>query len=230
MAWLKELREECFAAWPTNAPPAKLNQGFNAGGAVIYSLNGANIYEISQTTASLSASLPTKDREDRIVLEFGVHQSNPQSGPVRATLNSASLDQLAPKKATQVMRRFMLLGETVDSMRVWDIVRAIEAIHASKEFGRLPIRIEAEGDMAVNALYASLFAPVHELVLTNLPQSHMNGPAYLNVLRILDIPQAVAMASERCRVELRGANDADWKFATDTARVAGFEKNLRLTP
>ena len=95
--------------------------------------------------------------------------------------------------------------------------------------GKLPIRLEAEGDMAVNALYASLFAPVDELVLTNLPKSHMNTSVdYLNVLRILDIPQAVAMASERCRVELRGANEADWQYPLQTARNLGWEKNLRV--
>jgi hypothetical protein len=123
----------------------------------------------------------------------------------------------------------MLLGETVDSARVWDIVRAIEAIRVSKEFGKLPIRVEAGGNTAVNALYASLFTPVDELVLTNLPKSHMNGPDYLNVLRILDIPQAVAMAGERSRVELRGVNEADWQFAMETARIAGFEKNIQIT-
>ena len=84
--------------------------------------------------------------------------------------------------------------------------------------------------MAVNALYASLFAPVDELVLTNLPKSHQDGgPDYLNVLRILDIPQAVAMASEKCRVELRGANEADWQYPLQTAKALGWEKNLRVT-
>src|SRR6185503_19400164 len=111
------------------------------------------------------------------------------------------------KKQTQIHRRSMLLGETPATRQVWEITRAIQAVRSSREFGQLPLRLEAEGDMAVNALYASLFAPVDELVLTNLPKSHMNGPDYLNVLRILDIPQAVAMASERCRVELRGANE-----------------------
>jgi hypothetical protein len=56
----------------------------------------------------------------------------------------------------------------------------------------------------------------------------MNGPDYLNVLRILDIPQAVAMASERCRVELRGANEADWKYPLQTARNLGWGKNLSI--
>ena len=81
----------------------------------------------------------------------------------------------------------------------------------------------------MNALYAALFAPVDELALTSLPKSHMNGPAYLNVLRVLDIPQAVAMASERTRVELHEANEGDWQFAVETARVGEFEKNLRIS-
>jgi hypothetical protein len=132
------------------------------------------------------------------------------------------------KKRTHIRRRFMLLGATVDSARVWDIVRAIETIRASKEFGKLPIRVEADGHTAVNALYASLFVPVDELVLTNLPKSHVEGPDYLNVLRILDIPQALAMASERCRVALHGANERDWQFAKETARVGGFEQNLLI--
>ena len=54
----------------------------------------------------------------------------------------------------------------------------------------------------------------------------MNGPDYLNVLRVLDLPQTVALASEHARVELRRAQEADWQFASQTARIAGFEKNL----
>lgn len=138
--------------------------------------------------------------------------------------------QADAKKEVQLRRRFMLLGTTAEAMRVQEIMSAIAALRAKSEFAQLPIRLEAEGDMAVNALYASLFAPVDELVLTNLPKSHMNGPDYLNVLRILDIPQAVAMVSERGRVELRGANEADWQYPIQTAKNFGWEKNLRVVP
>jgi hypothetical protein len=146
---------------------------------------------------------------------------------VSSPVEKVDLAALA-RKEVQVRRRHMLLGETADSQRVADLVRAIRAVRASESFGKFPIRLEAEGDMAVNALYASLFAPVDELILTDLPKSHMNGPDYLNVLRILDIPQAVAMAGEHCRVELRGANEADWPYPLQTARNLGWEKNLRV--
>ena len=57
--------------------------------------------------------------------------------------------------------------------------------------------------MAANLLYASLYVPgVTRLDLHDLPRSHREGPAYLNVLRVLDLPQAVALASERTRVVL----------------------------
>jgi hypothetical protein len=44
--------------------------------------------------------------------------------------------------------------------------------------------------MGVNALYAALFEPaVRKLDLVDLPQSQMQGPDYLNVLKVTDIPQ-----------------------------------------
>jgi dienelactone hydrolase len=231
-AWIRELCEKSFASWPQDSAPASLNK-YASDASGDWKRDYFEVESEPGVKARLALDLARNEPADRMVVRVTNMLGDPDfhSRAAMAQLETRGAGEKAYadlKKRTQIRRRFMLLGETVDSMRVWDIVRAIEAIHASKEFGRLPIRIEAEGDMAVNVLYASLFAPVDELVLSHLPQSHMNGPAYLNVLRILDIPQAVAMASERCRVELRAANAADWKFVTDTARLVGFEKNLRI--
>jgi len=227
--WLTALRARCFGAWPTERNPADQIQG-----------KPETTYGLVLREGSSVLSIMTRPTQKGDVFALKVQYAVPGAHFVDTTSHIIHGKLIfmrtetngAPaiaKKEVQIRRRHMLLGETTDSMHVWDIVRAIEAIRASKEFGKLPIRIEAEGGMAANALYASLFAPVDELVLTNLPKSHMNGPDYLNVLRILDIPQAVAMASERTRVELHSANEADWQFATETARVVGFEKNLRVT-
>ncbi len=133
-----------------------------------------------------------------------------------------------PKKSVQLRRRFMLLGGTLDSIRVAQLAYSIREARRTNKAGQGTIRLEAEGDMAVNALYASLLAPVDELVLTGLPNSHMSGPDYLNVLRLLDIPQAVALASERTRIEIRGGQEADWKYPLQVARNFGWDGNLRL--
>ena len=44
------------------------------------------------------------------------------------------------------------------------------------------------------SLRISLVPEVARLDLHDLPESHREGPAYLNVLRTLDLPQAVALA------------------------------------
>ena len=79
--------------------------------------------------------------------------------------------------------------------------------------------MQANGQMGANLLYASLHIPaVTRLDLHDLPRSHREGPAYLNVLRVLDLPQAVALASERTRVVLY---QPDGKYDDFPLRVAG---------
>lgn len=134
------------------------------------------------------------------------------------------------KNRIHLLRRFNLLGQTVDGMRVWDVRRMVSAIRLFDAVRDLPIELEASGNMAVNALYASLFIDnVEELRLERLPASHRKGPDYLNVLRHLDIPQALAMAVERSRVRLSGAEDEAGRYAADTIRKLGWnEERLAL--
>lgn len=226
-SWLAALQGKTFAAWPQDTSAATLEGEINASGEIMTGSRGLGT-DASAGLVGWSVKRPRQAQR----LELRVW------GPV-AGFRQPEL-AANEKKQTQIRRRFMLLGLTRDSMLVRDIVQLIQAVRASETnrlgfgtfgapLGKLPIRLEAEGDMAVNALYASLFAPVDELVLTNLPKSHQDGgPDYLNVLRILDIPQAVAMASERIRVELRGAKSSDWEYPLQTAKALGWEKNLRV--
>ncbi len=104
-------------------------------------------------------------------------------------------------------------------MRVWDIRRGIQAIRAINDFDNLPLRIQARGDLACDTLYASLFEDgLQQLDLWHLPPSHTSGPDYLNVLRWLDIPQAVAMAAARCTVNLHEAAPGAWDYPQAVAR------------
>ena len=92
----------------------------------------------------------------------------------------------------------MLLGQTLDSMRVWDIRRAAQAVKALPDFKKTPLCVGAKGPMGVNAAYAALFEPqIPELKLEGLPASHAEGPDYLNVLKVWDLPQLWEMLGER---------------------------------
>jgi dienelactone hydrolase len=103
-----------------------------------------------------------------------------------------------PKMATQIRRRFMLLGQTLDSMRVWDIRCAAQAVKALPTFKKTPLHVRAQGEMGVNAGYAALFEPgIQKLKLEGLPASQEEGPDYLNVLRVWDLPQLWDALGER---------------------------------
>lgn len=137
----------------------------------------------------------------------------------------------SPKAQTQRLRRFYLAGQTLDSMRVWDICQALQGLRTVEGFSKTPLWVQAKGEMAANALYASLFTPVSltRLDLHDLPASHQQGPAYLNVLKYLDIPQAVAMAAEKTRVILYSADETAWTYPAQTVKKLGWpEKHWQV--
>ncbi|MGE3311065.1 MAG: alpha/beta hydrolase family protein [Limisphaerales bacterium] len=97
----------------------------------------------------------------------------------------------------QIRRRFMLLGQTLDGMRVWDILNAVNAVGRGPLRGK-PVELRASGRMSANALLASLFLPeVGSARLEGLPPSFLEGPDYLNILQVLDIPDALRLAHAR---------------------------------
>jgi hypothetical protein len=107
------------------------------------------------------------------------------------------------RKQTQIRRRFMLLGQTLDGMRVWDVRRAMQVLRQIESLQKAPISIKSQRQMAGIALYASLFeSDIPSLDLSYLPDSHREGPVFLNVLRYMDIPDALAMASERTEIRI----------------------------
>ena len=127
------------------------------------------------------------------------------------------------RKQTQVRRRFMLLGQTLDGMRVWDVRRAVQAARLAEGRGGTPVLLRARGDLAADALYAALFEPrVNGLDLWKLPASHREGPDLLNVLRLMDMPQAVALAAETSRIVLHDAEPRAWEFPVSVARRMGW--------
>ncbi len=122
------------------------------------------------------------------------------------------------KERTHIRRRFMLLGQTQDGMQVWDIRRAIQALRNIEGMEDKPLWLQSSNAMAGNTLFASLFEPdIARLDLYNLPKSQRDGASYLNILRFLDTPQALAMGVERSRIRLYQDDDKGWKYVQDVA-------------
>ncbi|MGH7221688.1 MAG: alpha/beta hydrolase family protein [Gemmataceae bacterium] len=111
----------------------------------------------------------------------------------------------------QIRRRFPLLGQTLDGQRVWDVRRALACLRTVPDLKGVPLWLQGKNDMAGIALYASLFEPdVVRLDLWHPTASHRQGPIFLNVLRVLDMPQAVALAFPR-KVRLYVKDDSEAK-------------------
>ena len=129
------------------------------------------------------------------------------------------------RKHTQIRRRFMLLGQTLDGMRVWDVRRTIQVLGQIDETREMAPAILARGEMAGVALYAALFEPqIVRLHLIDLPASRRDGPTFLNVLRYMDTPQALALAAERTSVVLGGRNTSVRQFAVSVAENLGWDQ------
>jgi len=98
-----------------------------------------------------------------------------------------------------VERSHVLLGRTVDTGRVWDIIATARYLHG-KYNSNIPVYVLGEGAAGVLAAYAALWEPeIAGVILNKPPLSHMDieSPQFLNVLRVCDVPDVLGMLAPR---------------------------------
>jgi hypothetical protein len=264
-SWTDELRRKCFAGWPADGGPVRLDRVFSgeadgiqyeayevqsqtnvplrlyvvrkAGAAPARQLvlqvadssctnaSSGQAVDSSQAVAQIGNAFGTQAAREAMVQEIKDQNIAQAMFFPRGTGPTACIGGTV--RLTQLRRRFMLLGQTLDGMRVWDIRRATEALRSLTAFRETPFCVEASADMGVNALYASLFTPgISSLRLRGIPASQRDGPDYLNVLKILDLPEAAAMAAARCDLQLQSDQTDGWDFLR--AVNASTYANLKL--
>lgn len=242
--WMTNLREKVFRGWPepqiyfglSQGAPAKPQPGDDPKAREFYHFEPQKGFEIGlavMSSAKNDSQLVLHLRTDMQPRPFATPgQNNAFLGP-RGICDTAWDPTL--KKQTQVRRRFYLLGETLEGQQVYDVRHAIRSLNKHFRWEKAKITLVADGPMAGVALYAALFEPsVERLELTNLPASHMPtaddpktfGPPLLNVLRYLDLPQAVAMAAERATVVLHTDEPEAWQYPVDVAKALGWKDRV----
>ena len=183
---------------------------------------------------ALAAASPDEFDDDVIADRAALKslESKLEAGQVLALFCPRGVESLGnanERKQTQIRRRLHLLGESLESGQVWDIQAAAIALRTLDGMKELSLALHARGLMAANAVYASLFMDnVAKLDLAGLPSTHRNGPIYLNVLRILDLPQAVTLAAERAPIVLETESPDSWRFPQETSTRLGWGAD-RLT-
>jgi hypothetical protein len=130
-----------------------------------------------------------------------------------------------------VERAHALLGMTVDQGRVRDIIASIrmfqEQAKADDPQKKQTWKVIGKGPTGIIAAYAALFQPsITEVVIVDPPVSHRHGPIFLNVLRVLDIPDALGLLAPRA-LTLVNAKDKAFDRTAQIYKLAGAESKFQ---
>ncbi|MGF1583435.1 MAG: alpha/beta hydrolase family protein [Gemmataceae bacterium] len=254
--WMKMLREKVFRGWETEPPALDLKQTSNA--VVNDTKMSLKVYEYTSEKAvrlKFWLLMPEKTKQLKSitvrVIDDALWQEvkNAEGRQWRKLANDSRLESndlhgivffpprgIGPTRWAKpntsedqhIKRRFVLVGQTLDGQRVWDIRRMLQAIRQLPETRDASVRLQGTGETGILALYAMLFEPtVAGCRMTNPPFTHKLGPELLNVLRYLDIPQTTALALPRkVVIELKNAKQqSQWRWTQELQQRLG-QKSL----
>ena len=94
----------------------------------------------------------------------------------------------------QMKRQAMIAGTTLESIQVFEILRALELLRSLPAVDPRAITILGKESDGVNGMYAAVLdGEVQRVILHSPTPSHVRGPHYLGVLRYTDISQTAAL-------------------------------------
>jgi cephalosporin-C deacetylase-like acetyl esterase len=126
-----------------------------------------------------------------------------------------------------VERSLALLGQTVDLGRVRDVIAVLRKIDSRFDKKR-DWKVVGVGQAGVLAAYAALFEPgIKEVVIIDPPTSHKDGPIFLNVLRVLDVPEALGLLAPHVKLTLVNAKDKAFDRTAEIYKLAGAADKLQ---
>jgi len=127
-----------------------------------------------------------------------------------------------------IQRSLALLGRTVDSGRVEDVLAVVAQVLQGKTSTKWTLT--GRGQAGVIAAYAALFEPrVAEIVLVDPPASHRDGPIFLNVLRVLDVPDTLGLLAPR-PLTIHTAKESAFTRTASIYSMAGGTLRTRSLP
>jgi hypothetical protein len=149
-------------------------------------------------------------------------------GPVRLLAPRGSAAYLAWTRKSPpnyLERSLPLLGRTEDEGKVRDV--AVVARYLNEQDGDArKWRVIGRGQAGVVAAYAALFEPsFREVIVVDPPASHREGPIFLGVLRVLDVPDALGMLAP-LPLTLVGAKDKAFERTALIYKIARAGQQL----
>jgi dienelactone hydrolase len=223
---LKKLKEKSFRPIPETIPIGKGHR-FSVGVSVKTANRHAFIplNKVDDTSPLLifldtSFNVPEK-RAEPLVKENGKHEL---VFVIPIGQNPFTWSWTKKSPPNYVERSHVLLGHTTDEGKILDFLESVR--YLQKEWGLKEIRIGGYGRDGILAAYAALLDPsITEVIIVDPPKSHKEGPYFLNVLQVLDIPDALGMLAPR-KLTLINANDPAFDRVERIYKLAGAADKL----
>ncbi len=240
---LKQLREQSFRTFPERIPKAEGTSGFvndmrttwgpsTEAGISVRVQEGRTANKENPETGVLIVLNP--DEADELLPKWAEQWANDKSPFILSPRGGKDSAWTHKSPPNYVERAHALLGRTVDQGRVWDVAATVRQLDA-KELrpltstleGKRGWRVIGRGQAGILAAYAALFEPsIQEVIVVDPPASHVEGPTFLNVMRVLDVPEALGLLAPT-KLTLVNAKDKAFDRTAEIYKLAGAEANLQ---
>ncbi len=133
-------------------------------------------------------------------------------------------------KLSNIKMSAALIGSTVESMQLWDLLRSVDFLVEAESLKLSGISVYGRKQMGALALYAAALDPrITRVILEDPPSSHWQAqaPALLNILRITDLPEVAGMVAPREIVSLSSVPEA-YTYAKAIYRLYGQKSTIRI--
>jgi dienelactone hydrolase len=237
-AWKKslqaELRRVVFRALPAEIPAARVQQQESADVTRLETEEGVTtrLEKLAGPAAGVAAkrivlvvrNAADEDAIPKWLAEFRtatdqIYRCEPRGvGETRWTRKNPP---------NYVERAHVLLGRTVDGGRVRDVMATAQYLH--KIHQGTSVQVAGAGAAGVIAAYAALWEPeIDGVLLHQPPLTHMDpaAPAFLNVLRVTDVPELLGALAPRPLTIV--SHDERLKKTTAIYRAAGNIERLTI--
>jgi hypothetical protein len=236
-AWKKrliaELKRFSFGCFPETIPPATVKSratSRRAGGPVEYRLETEPGIEcnlrLEQSPAAIGKVLLVVLNEEEGT-EPDWLKSVVGEGSVVATLHprgTGAAKWTVRNPPNYVARSHVLLGRTVDTGRVYDVIAAARFLaEQTKGDKKSTVAVAGRGSAGLIAAYAAvLFEEIEGVTLVAPHTTHMDAaaPQFLNVLRVCDVPDALGLVAPR-RLTVVGGSPATFQATQAAYQAAG---------
>jgi cephalosporin-C deacetylase-like acetyl esterase len=239
-ALLEKLNNRVFRAFPTNLPkPEAPTLGRESTGFrewTLVSEPGVRVRGLLRSPASRGSSrLPTvvyiasEGEDEESIRRTLVQVLNDEK--LLLIMFPRGIDEVPWRRTVQrdVLRNAMHLGRSLDSMRLWDVMRSVEALKQQPGVDPQRISLLGRGVSGALGLYAAILdESISQVVLLEPPVSHRQGPIFLNILRYTDLPEAAALLAPR-RLIFFGRIPNGYQATQAVYRLLNKPENISLT-